>query len=763
MNNNHKKTIAVVGFGSLFILAHQPHSLANSPTTPHLQPIEEIVVTAQRREQALSTIPLAVNVINANLIDQASLHTLGDIAAVVPNLQVAQPNGEVLPLFALRGISMADYSTNQSSPIGIYQDGVYLSSNFMHGLAMFDLQRVEVLKGPQGTLYGRNTTGGAINLLSRTPDFEADGYASLSLGNYNAHEINAAYETPLIDHKLAVRLATNIARADGYSENHTPGLDDLNQVDRQSYRLSLRYQASDNIEAVLKLNSSNSDTNAPAVIPEATLPGGIDVLSATLGLFSQPFYVRPSDYDGHDANNSKNGKMAITVDGANLAVNWRLDSVNLNSTTGYYDSSYDLRADSDGTPQQLLELDYLTDTRQFSQEFSISSLETDPLGYIAGLYYTQDHVNTHVTYDYFHSLEAVLPGYAPPNTGFTQEQRYQQDRQSLAVYGQLDYQLSDALSLTAGLRYSRDRNKQFNVNTSIGNYAGVPLVGLIPLTVPYDANAAYPSQRITDEEWTGTTKLAYQLSDEHMLYSAYSRGYRGSAFNGAAVNDASELNPVDPEYVNAYEVGAKGQWFDGRLQYRSALFYYDYRGLQFINIVGTRQLLESADRASIKGLDLELSAQVTEQLSLQAGLGLIDSEFKKGINLDAGGQSWDLSGNELANAPAINANLSANYQWLIKQGQLDFFINYQFIDDQWFTAFNNTAGYDSIGQSNYSLIDGRISFSPSESDVTVALWGKNLTDQEYKLYGINLSEAFGYNYTIRGAPRTYGIELSTTF
>ncbi|MCR8924197.1 TonB-dependent receptor [Dasania sp. GY-MA-18] len=749
----------------MFILANP--SLANSPTPSHPQALEEVLVTALRREQALSKVPLAVNVLSADLIQRSSLQTLSEISALVPNLQVAQPNGEVLPLFSIRGISMADYSTNQSSPVGIYQDGVYLSSNFMHGLAMFDLQRVEVLKGPQGTLYGRNTTAGAINLLSNSPDFTADGYASLSLGNYNAHEFNGAYETPLIENKLAARLATNIARTDGYSENHTPGLDDLNQVDRQSYRLSLRYQANDNVEAILKLNSSRSDTNAPAVIPEATIAtaaGNIDVLSATLGLFSQPFYVRPSGFDGHDANNGKNGKMAIAVDGASLALNWQLDSVNLNSTTAYYDSSYDLRADSDGTPQQLLELDYLTDSRQFSQEFSISSLETAPLGYIAGVYYHQDSVDTHVTFDYFHSLEAVLPGYAPPNTGFTQEQRYEQDRHSLAIYGQLDYQLSDALTLTAGLRYTRDRNKQYNVNTSIGNYAGVPLEGLIPLTFPYEPNAAYPSQRINDEEWTGTSKLAYQLSDEHMLYGSYSRGYRGSAFNGAAVNDASELAPVDPEYVNAYEIGAKGQWLNGQLQYRSALFYYDYRGLQFINIVGTRQLLESADRASVKGLDLELNAQITEQLSLQAGLGLIDSEFKKGINLDAGGQSWDLSGNALANAPDINANLSANYQWPIKQGQLDFYLNYQFIDDQWFTAFNDSAGYDSIGQSNYSLVDGRISFTPSSnSNIKLALWGKNLTDQEYKVYAINLSEAFGYNYTIRGAPRTYGIELSYNF
>ncbi|MGK0443015.1 MAG: iron complex outermembrane receptor protein, partial [Pseudohongiellaceae bacterium] len=244
---------------------------------------------------------------------------------------------------------------------------------------------------------------------------------------------------------------------------------------------------------------------------------------------------------------------------------------------------------------------------------------------------------------------------------------------------------------------------------------------------------------------------------------SYSRGHRSSALNGAAVNDSSELEPVPPETINAWEVGAKGQWLEGKISYSSALFYYDYRNLQFINIVGVTQRLESADRASIKGLELELQAQATDKLTLTAGLGLIDSEFKDDLTLFAQGQSQDLSGNDLPNAPEFNANVSANYRINFSAGELNTFINYSYVDDQWFTAFNDSAGYEPIGESSYDLIDARMSFSPTNSPINVALWGKNLTDTEYKLYGINLSESFGYNYTIRGAPRTYGIEISTVF
>ena len=766
---NIKPTIDLKVILSSSFLIINTIPLAQSSTELGNQHQEEVIVTAQKREQVLHGIPLSVSVVNRQLIENASIHYLGNISAVIPNMQTALPNGEVLPIFSIRGISMADYSTNQSSPIAVYHDEIYLGANYLHGMPLFDLERIEVLKGPQGTLYGKNTTGGAINLLSRTPNFETDGFARLSLGNYNSQEFEAAYETAVIENTLAARIAVNTSKADGYSKNHASGKGDLSEVDRHAFRLSLKYQANNDINAILRLSTGRSNPNTQAVIPEASLPGGIDKLSQGLAAASQPFYVRPSHYDGNDADANKVGKIDIKNDGVSLRVNWQTEHHLLSSITGYYKADYDLAADSDGTPQQLLELDYLSSIDQLSQEFRISSNDTTPFSYIAGIYFSQDTIDTEVIYDYFHGLEAISPGFNPPLTGFTQVQRYEQERFSQAIYGHLSYDISDATTFTSGIRYTNDHNKQFNVHTFMADYNRTPMIGLIPFNIPYTTDATHPSQRISDSEWTGTAKLAHELNNQHMVYSSYSRGYRSSAFNGAAVNNTSELTPVEPEYVNAYEIGAKGQWLDGNIRYSSALFYYDYRNLQFINIVNTQQLLKSADRARIQGLDLEVSWQATPALSLQAGLGVTDSEFTDGIELNAPlspgqpSQPQDLTGNSLANAPDFNANLSANYRIDLRSGSLNAFINYQFIDDQWFTPFNDDYGYEPIGQSNYSLIDGRLSFTPINSNIDIALWGKNLNDTEYKVFGINLSENFGYNYTINGAPRSYGVELIVNF
>ncbi len=724
--------------------------------------LEEVVVTAQKREQRLLDTPLSISVINNRRMAAHGIDTLGNIAATVPNFQVALPNGDVLPIFSIRGISMADYSVNQSSPIGVYLDEMYLSANYTHGLPIFDLERIEVLRGPQGTLYGKNTTGGAINLISRTPDFKADGAIKLTTGNYRHQTIEAAYETPLIDQQLSARLAIKAEQADGYAKNHAAAGKDLSATDRHSTRLVINYQPSDTFSALLRLNSGRSTPEAPAIIPQATMDG-LDLLSTILQGAGEPFYVRPAHYDGHDADANKVDATKIKTDGGALTLHWENADWILTSITGLYKGDYDHRADSDGTPQQLLEVNYLTNMDQWSQDFRISNQQSGPLAYTVGLYFAEENIDTDVTFNFFHSLREIAPTFNPLAGGFTQKQQYEQKRESHAIYGQFSYNLATNTTLTAGLRYTEDKNSQFNVHTYIADYDGIPQAGLIPFNASYDPNAIYPKQSFTDHQWSGTLKLDHNINENILVYGSYSRGYRSGAFNGAAVNDASELKSVEPETVNAYELGIKGQHLNGRLQYSSALFYYDYRNQQFINVVGTRQLLDSAKRARIQGVELELHALATEELTLHFGLGILESEYKEGPILDAGGESWDLSGNQLIAAPDLNANIALDYRFNLNGNNLAAHVDLNYIDDQWFTAFNDTANYGNISQSAYTLLNSRLEFQPANSNITLALWGKNLEDKEYKVYAINLSDSFGYHYTIVGAPRTYGAEITLSF
>lgn len=605
--------------------------------TPHQ---EEILVTAEKRKQALSKTPLSIHVINSKRIYQQNIQQLGQVSSSIANFESAYPNGEVLPVFSIRGISASDYSTNQSSPIGIYHDEVYLSSNFMQGTALFDLQRIEVLKGPQGTLYGKNTTGGAINLLSKTPDFEADGFITATLGNYQKRSLELGYESPLIEQTLAARLALKASKSDGFDDNKNRD-GSLSNEDYRAARLSFLYQADDHFDALLRLNHYHSDSNPQAIIPTATLPGNLNTLNALLSSFSLPYYQRPENFDSHDADTNKPGHMKVASQGISLELNKSTTEYLLTSITGFATADYDLAQDSDGSPQELLELDYLTDSKQWSQEFRLSSLSMQPFGYIAGLFFAKDKTATEVIYDYFHSLEAIAPGFNPPSTGFSQVQRFQQKRSSKAIYGQVNYQLNDDTQLTAGLRYTEDDSSQYNVHSYMADYNRSPMVGLIPFNLPYRADANYPSQSLDDEEWTGTLKLDHQANDAWFLYASISRGYRSSAFNGAAVNDPSELAPANPEYINAFEIGAKGALLDGKLRLNTAIFHYNYHNLQFLNVVNTQQLLETAQRARAQGIDADITWQLTKAIQIFSGLGYLNTEFTDGIMLNAqrpGGQ-----------------------------------------------------------------------------------------------------------------------------
>lgn len=762
LNNKHSLTASRLFITSIlltFSAAEAQIQRAMDKNTPHL---EEILVTAEKRKQALSTLPLSINVINSKQLYQQNITQLGQVSSTIANFESAYPNGEVLPVFSIRGISASDYSTNQSSPIGIYHDEVYLSSNFMHGTALFDLQRIEVLKGPQGTLYGKNTTGGAINLLSKTPDFKADGYITATLGEHQKRSLELGYERPLIEQTLAARLALKMSKNDGFDENKN-GENALSNEDYRAARISLLYAADNHFDALLRLNHYHSDSNPQAIIPTATLPGNLNTLNTLLSSFSLPYYQRPANFDNHDADVNKPGHMKMASQGLSLELNKSATEHLFTSITGFTTANYDLAQDSDGTPQELLELDYLTDSQQLSQEFRLSSLSMQPFGYIAGLYFSKDTTDTEVIYDYFHSLEAIAPGFNPPSTGFSQVQRFQQKRSSKAIYGQINYQLNDDTQFTAGLRYTEDDNSQYNVHSYMADYNRSPMIGLIPFNIPYQADANHPSQSLGDEEWTGTFKLDHQASDAWFLYAFISRGYRSSAFNGAAVNDSSELTPASPEYINAFEIGAKGMLLNDKLRLNAAIFHHNYHNLQFINVVNTQQLLETAQRARIQGIDADITWQPTQTIQVFSGLGFLNTEFTDGILLHAQGESRDLRGNNLPNAPEINANIGINYQKVTKLGTVEGILNYHYRAEQWFTAFNNEYGHDEIGQGGYSLLDAEISIKQNNSAISWALWGKNLSNKEYKVYSINLSENFGYNYHVYGAPRSIGLKAKYEF
>lgn len=762
--------------------------------------LEEVVVTAQKRSESMQDVPVAVSAIGGDSIESLGWDRPSDVAAQVPNMQVSTPLGDVQPLFAIRGVSMVDYTPSQSSPVGVYIDESYVGASYLHGLSMFDLERIEVLRGPQGTLYGKNTTGGAINLISRTPqlDDETNGYFTLGGGNYGLVNAQGAVEGTLSEGTLAGRLAFNYKENDGLYDNKIGK--DLNQTDYYSVRGTLNWQATDQLNAILKVSHGDSDAGSAVVRAVGTNPGGLNIAGSPDSL-NQKF---------HEGSIDRAGNTEAEMTMANLTVNYEIDSYSLVSVTSWYTGEYYSVQDTDGTATELLALNWGSDTDAWSQDLRLVSDFDGPVNFIVGAYYGYEDVDTDILHFHFFeapAINAVLPAQAPgvllSNGALGQVQRYfDVEKESYAVYGDLNWDITDRLSMNVGLRYTNDENTRDHINYSRINGGPLTLPGAItglpfdlvtdertegsylpgnttgidlPLVPPTAGvpvwthgeltSASLPEVSEDESEVTGTLAVNYYWNEDVMTYLRYSRGYRAGAWNnGLVYQDEGKGAYAEPEYVDAYELGLKSEFFDGIMRLNGAAFYYDYADQQFVNQIGVSAILENAGGVDIYGMELELLAVPTDNLTLQAGLGVIDAEYNE---LVLGGV--DLEGNEPVSSPELNVNVAVDYTIDISDSWMTrIHVDANFVDDQWFSAYNDAnlpglGDYQDIGQDSYWLLNGRLTFADQEERYAVSLWVANATDEEYSTYAINLQGGFGYNYFMDGAPRTYGAEFTYRF
>jgi iron complex outermembrane receptor protein len=762
--------------------------------------LEEVVVTAQKRTESMQDVPVAVSAIGGGEIEALGWDNPADVAAQVPNMQVSAPFGDIQPLFAIRGVSMIDYTPSQSSPIGMYVDETYVGAPFLHGMAMFDLERIEVLRGPQGTLYGKNTTGGAINLITRTPDIDAQtsGWLTLGAGDYGLVTANGAVEGTLVDGSLSGRLAAKYKEDDGVWDNNVG--DDMAQTKNYAVRGTLNWQATDDLSVILKGSYGDSDPRAMVPRAEGTNPGGLNIAG-------NPETLNP---DYHEGASNMEGKAETDLSMINLTVNYDMDTYSLVSVSSWYDGNYSQGNDIDGTSDPLAEVVWSADTDAISQDLRIVSNYDGPFNFIAGVYYGDEDMDTDTLHDQFFGgpvPNAVLPAQAPAvllsNGAFGQISRLLDvEKESFAIYTDINIELTERLGLNIGLRYTDDETTRDHLNYSRlnggplvipGAITGLPVdittdprtegtylpgnptgidAPLVPPTagVPVWTHGPLTTESVaemseTEQEFTGTIALDYAFTDEIMGYARYSRGYRAGAFNSGLVYlDEGKDAYVDPEYVDAFELGMKSEFLDGMVRVNGAAFYYDYQDQQFVNQVGISAQLENAGGVDIYGLELEVLALPADGLTIQAGLGLIDAEYSE---LDLTGA--DLEGNEPVSSPEINFNIAADYEFDISANWISrLHLDANYVDDQWFSAYNDSviAGlgdYSDIQQDGYWLLNGRITLTDASEQYALSVWGANLTDEEYDVYAINLQGGFGFNYFMEGAPRTWGVELTYRF
>ncbi|WP_339709325.1 TonB-dependent receptor [uncultured Sphingosinicella sp.] len=696
----------------------------------------EIVITATKRAERLQDVPISVSAIGGDQLSKSRVTNADDLVTKVANLQLTSIVGDNTPIFALRGVSMSDYSLNQSSPVATYYDEVYKGNFAFLGVAMYDLERVEVLRGPQGTLYGKNTTGGAVNLISRAPELgETSGYLNLGYGNYNRMDANGAINVPMGD-KAAARVAFSFARADGWFKNQLPGEPDLAGVREYAVRASVLLEPSDGVRFVLRGSTSYQNPR-------------------NYGIYAQPAEVhrvglgkREIEANVTERRRARTYSLALT---GNIDVS---DTLTVTSITSWDKGKLSFYEDTDGTATELLEIPYYDKANQFAQDLRLTSDTGGPFDFILGAYYNREKVFNSTTFEIAKDVDSDgLPGVTDADCaiglplGCLFANSFDQVKKSIAIYTDMNYDISDSITLRGGLRYTHDTGRQTDFESNALGPNGVLVVNLIP---PSDLK--YSTDNIS-----GKIGLDYKLADGNLLYAHFSRGYRASSFNAQAFFDPSELSIAKPEKVNAYEIGAKTQFAGRSVTLNLAGFYYDYRNQQFINVdpVTAAQTLLNINKSRIMGGEAELSVRASDMLSLRAGVGLLDSKIKKGTV-----SGVDVSGNELSNAPSLTFNGGVDLTVMDSDtGKLSLHGDVSYSSSQYFEVLN----VPRLQQGSYAILGAHIDYETADGRWNASIWGKNLGNKFYFTSRVDLLAGFGFDYNHISAPRTYGVTVGYKF
>jgi iron complex outermembrane receptor protein len=715
--------------------------------------LAEIVVTAQKKSENLQKVPIAVAVLGAEELEKFDMHNLQDVAAHAPNVQMLGSNGDAQLVLAMRGVAQSDYSPNGTPAVALYMDEVYMGATpLASGVQMFDLERVEMLYGPQGTLYGRNTTGGAVNLISVKPKMDGtSGYFDASYGNFNEVHGEGAFDIQLSD-RWGTRFAFTGVHNDGYVKDLLPNTPNQSQLGQWATRWSLLYRG-DGFDATLQIDKSGTRAMHSSILIVEESSAGIGFTGYTRAANNLSFQETQSE---------RVADKGFDMTGARLTVNASAGSFVVTSITSLYDGGYFVPEDADGSPWKLLEDDFHARTEQISQDLRLSSKLTGPFNFIGGVYYSWDRTDGSSRYRW---LADAGNGAAPAENicsdangwfvGCYYSNAYRQTRKSAAAYLNSTYNFTEAWKLTAGVRYTHDDIVVNNYHSWAGqaqNSFNFPQDGPPIAALQYHfINGVNDSQG--DSNVSGKLGLDWQATQALLLYASYSTGYRGTAYNGFAFQP-TEFSKVKPETLHAAEVGFKSTMAGGRIRFNGAAFHYLYNNQQFLDFESGVQTLRNAGQSRIWGGELQLTAQATDRILLDMGLGLLNAKYSE---LSLGGVN--LSGNRLPSAPHATLNAAADYDlWSGGGAAIKLHYDGSYVSKQYFEPFNDNR----LAQGGYMVHNARLNFDlPGERD-QLGFYGKNLLNKDYAVYSVNL-DAWNGLFFFRGLPRTYGLDYRHKF
>ena len=701
--------------------------------------LAEVVVTAQKRAQNLQEVPVAVDAFNAAALGDAGAVQPVDLATMTPNLTAKNAVGNTAPIFALRGIGLNDFATNGTQPVGAYVDEVYLTNNSQLGFQLMDLERVEVLKGPQGTLYGRNTTAGAINFISNKPIRTFAAGASLTVGNYGLSGIESYVNGALGDHLSGRFSVAGERQFRGYFSNDADG-SNWGQSKRVGWRGQLLWDLGKTSVLVnLHGGVDKSDDWYYKYVDDALGNGAYfktAALAANPDIFHGLHTFEPAPYIDNVSN------------GLTVSVDHGYGAATLRSITSFESLEYARSEDYGSGPRPNGWNNYAGHLSTYSEELRLTSNGSGPWSWIVGAFAGHDRLHEN---DRYNEL------YNPLFPGYIFNERYVQNTRSLALFTHNEITLTERLRLTAGIRYT-DEAKRYTGGT-YADFTTTAPAGLPPLpsASQFDTCPCLTDTQLTYHEPTGKLGLDYRF-ERVMLYASASRGYKAGGITGFYVTDPGGKEPYKPEFINAYEAGFKSSWAGNRVHLNGALFYYDYKNLQAFGVEPTTSgglefRIFNIAKSRMQGGELEMSWLPVEGLKIDLGVGLLDTKVLESDVLN-GNTFETLVGNRLGNAPNAEANTAISYRWALS------------------SQLTATAGLDANWRGGtyyyvqkdprqfipaYFLWNPHFTLAGPGEAWAVKLWMKNASDKRY------FREIFNDGGSVIGfpaPPRTFGANFS---
>jgi iron complex outermembrane receptor protein len=711
--------------------------------------LEETVVTAQKREQSIQDVGIAITAYTGDQLDQLGFTNAQQVTAMAPGVQTIQPNGEANYSVAVRGVVANDFSTNVESPVALYIDEVYISQMSGAGFMLYDFERVEILRGPQGTLFGRNATGGLVHYITRKPTEEVEGYVKGTVGDYNEYKIEGAVGGG--NDVLSARVSGTYNNADGYIDNKFPNSDDLNNADDQSYRVQVLYTPTENLDILLNYRHGEQDIDTgffkyvSSVETGQLTPG---VPNPILDGYTDPSSdVWSGSYDAPGFNDLK-------TDGYTATVKWAFDNFNFTSITDYSTTKRKYIEDTDASPVSFFQFFLTTDAEQTSQELRLDGA-TDNFTWVAGLYYLGldiDDSNGYQSDAFSLTGGSTIPGaiagiYNP----------YTSNLDSYSGFGEIEYNLTDSVNLILGARYIVDEKDFEYTDTGVDFLAPTSRSFDSPKNLANPIPAGYYKDSRKDKEWSGRAGLNWTMNDELMLYTTWNLGIRGGGYNAPIIPLAftgddytDEIMSYDPEKLYAYEVGFKATLFDGLARLNGAAYYYDYQDYQAFFIFGIQTFTVNTDAES-KGAELEFTTSPIEGLDILLGAAYNDID----VDLPTGGTSPSVV------APEWNLNAMIRYEWPMLGGYVALQADTVYVDNRVFAL----TGLEPSAADSYTLSNVSVSYATEDRSWLLRAFVDNVTDEEYLVQTFDLSglDNFGMTEQYYGRPQWWGVSLQYNF